>query len=119
VLLGQVDPQQFLYDGAEPYAGKTQQASGELRIENSIGIQAYLAKAGQILTCGVQDPFLVPDFVGKLVESDNRRWVEEKYPGTPTVELDQVGALRERESGCTLGVDRDGPLALGNESDGL
>ena len=107
MLLGEVDAEQLLDDGAESDAGESGEARGELGVEQALRVEADLAEAGEVLARGVQDPLFVLDHVVELGEAADGGRVEQEGAGAATEDLDEVGALRVAVAGGALGVDRD------------
>ena len=68
VLLGEMDAEQLLDDGAESHARQAREPCPELGVEDPLRIEADLAQAGEILARGMQDPLLAGHHGGQLAE---------------------------------------------------
>ena len=77
----------------------------------SVGVEADLAQAGEVLARGVQHPLVGLDGVVQFREVADGGRVEQEGARAAAVQLNQIGALRVAEAGCPFGVDGDGAVS--------
>lgn len=113
-----MNAEEVLDNGAEAYTREAEESGRQFGIEDAGGVEADLTKAGEVLACRMQDPLLVSYRRCEFLEGADRGRIEKEYPGPPAIELNEIGPLGKGESGSPLGIDGDGPFALGDELDG-
>ena len=113
MALFQVEAEHLLDERAEGYARIAEQPPGQFGIEEPPRPEADLGQAGQVLGRRVQHRLGVFQRgvdAGQVGAGDR---VDEHRARSGAAELDQVGALPVAITRGALGVDRDGPRALG------
>ena len=107
VLLGHPVAEQGLDQRGQADARVTEQAAGELGVEELRGVQADLVEAGQVLGRGVQDPLGALEDLLQRRHRVERDRVDQERARALAAQLDQVGARGVAVAGRALGVDRD------------
>ncbi len=125
MLLEQPLAEESFHEGAEADLGQAEKSPRQLGVEQPIGYQAGLDETGQVLGCGVQDPFLGPDDllqgleVPGAISVAERDGVDEMAARPGAAQLDQIGTPGVAEALGPFGVDRDRPFAGGKVADGV
>jgi hypothetical protein len=117
VFLRQPDVEELLDDRGETDPRHPEEACCELGVEDAVGVEADLAKAGQVLARRVQHPLLGMHGALQCREVGDLRRVEQERAGASAEHLDEVGTLRVTESARPLGIHRDGAFACGESND--
>ncbi len=113
MALFQVEAEHLLDERAEGHARIAEQPPGQFGVEEPPRPEPDLGQAGQVLGRRVQHRLGVVQRgvdAGQVGAGDG---VDEHRARSGPAELDQVGALPVAITRGALGVDRDGPRALG------
>jgi len=113
VLLLHPEAQQGLDQGREPDARVAEEPSGELGVEQRVGVQPDLVEAGEVLGRGVQDPLGAGQDLLQRCHRGEGDGVDQRGATAVAAQLDEVGPVGVAVARGPLGVDGDRSGALG------
>jgi hypothetical protein len=107
VPLHEADAEVLLDHRAEGDPLVTEQAAGELGVEEPGRVHAELGQAGEVLCRGVQDPFGVTDRGVDRAQVGQGDRIDERAAGSGAAQLNEVGPLAVAIARRPLGVEGD------------
>ena len=112
MALGKVQAEFTFHERPKTHALSTEQACGQLRIEDALRDQPDLPHARQVLRRGVEYPGCVVQCFRERHQVVEGGGVDEPGAASTSVELHEIRTLPVFEARCPLGVHRHGAVSL-------